>query len=79
MATSLQFFNKSAHLLKNCREVAITLKCASTGACIIKHIAAIIYGLRNKLESLSLNTRLGWKGLPGTNTLAYYGNRKLQP
>jgi hypothetical protein len=31
------------------------------------------HGFRNKLEYLSLNTKLGWKGLPGTNTLAYYG------
>ncbi len=37
-----------------------------------------IYRFRNKLECLYLNTRLGWKGLPGTNTLAYYGNRKLR-
>ncbi len=34
------------------------------GACIIKLITAVIYGFRNKLECLSLNTRLGWKGLP---------------
>jgi hypothetical protein len=47
------------------------------GACIIKLITDVIYGFRNKLECLSLNTRLGWRGLPGTNTLAYYGNRKL--
>jgi len=39
----------------------------------------IIYGFRNKLECLSLNTRLSWKGLPRTNTLAYYGNHKLRP
>ncbi len=32
---------------------------------------------RNKLECLSLNTRLGWKGLPRTNTIAYYRNYKL--
>jgi hypothetical protein len=32
----------------------------------------------NKLECLSLNIRLGWKGLPGTNIMAYYGNRKLR-
>jgi hypothetical protein len=51
----------------------------SSGACIIKLITAVIYGFRNKLECLSLNTRLGWKGLSGTNTLAYYGNRKLLP
>ncbi len=49
------------------------------GACIIKRITAVIYGFRNELGCLSLNTRLGWKDLPGTNTLAYYGNRKLQP
>jgi hypothetical protein len=36
---------------------------------------AVICGFHNKQECLSLNTRLGWKGLPGTNTLAYYGNR----
>ncbi len=24
--------------------------------------------------ALPTNIRLGWKGLPGTNTLAYYGN-----
>ncbi len=48
------------------------------GACIMKLITAIIYGFRNKLECLSLNTRLGWKGLPGTNTLAYYGSFMIQ-
>jgi len=47
--------------------------------CIIKLITAVIYGFRNKLKCLSQNTRLGWKGLPGTNTLAYYRNRKLRP
>jgi hypothetical protein len=52
---------------------------AMARACIIKLITAVIYGFRNKLEYLSLNTRLGWKGLPGANTLAYYGNRKLRP
>ncbi len=49
------------------------------GACIIKLMAGVIYGFLNKLECLSLNSRLGWKGFPGTNTLAYYGNRKLRP
>ncbi len=49
------------------------------GACTIKLITAVIYGFRNKLECLSITTRLGWKGLPGTNALAYYGNRKLRP
>jgi len=48
-------------------------------ACIIKLITAVIYGFPIKLECLTLNNRLGWKGLPETNTLAYYGNRKLQP
>ncbi len=49
------------------------------GGCILKLIMAVIYGVRNKLECLSLNSRLGCKGFPGTNTLAYYGNRKLRP
>jgi hypothetical protein len=49
------------------------------GGCIIKLIMAIIYSFRNKLECLSLNTRLGWKRSPGTKTLAYYGNCKLRP
>ncbi len=49
------------------------------GACIIKLITAVIYSFHNKLECLTLNTRLGWKGLPEINALAYYGNRKLQP
>jgi hypothetical protein len=48
------------------------------GACIMKLITAVIYSFRNKLECLSLNTRLGRKGLPGTNTKAYYGNSKLR-
>jgi hypothetical protein len=34
----------------------------------------VIYGFRNKLVCLTLNSTLGWEGLPGTNTLAYYGN-----
>jgi hypothetical protein len=52
-----------------------TFRCLlAPGACIIKLIMAVIYRFRNKLECLSLNTRPGWKGLPGTNTLAYYGN-----
>ncbi len=47
-------------------------------AFFVKLITAVIYFFRNKLKCLSLNTRLGRKGLPGTNTLAYYGNRKLR-
>jgi hypothetical protein len=27
-----------------------------------------------KAPTLPINTRLGWKGLPVTNTLAYYGH-----
>ncbi len=46
-------------------------------ACIIKCITAVIYGFRNKLEHFSLNTRLGWKGLPQTYLQAYYGNPKI--
>ncbi len=62
-----------------CNKLERSIALARTsGACIIKLIAAVIYGFRNKLECLSLNTRLGWKCL-GTNTLAYYGNRKLRP
>jgi hypothetical protein len=49
------------------------------GACIIKLITAVIYGFRNKLECLSLNIRLDWKGLLRTNTPAFYGKRKLRP
>ncbi len=48
------------------------------GASIIKLIKAVIYGFRNKLECLTLNTRLGWKGLLGTTTLPFYGNLKLR-
>ncbi len=47
------------------------------GACIIKLITAVIYGFRNKLKCLSLNTKLGWKAFPGTNTLAYYRNHTV--
>ncbi len=35
----------------------------TSGACIIKLITAVICGFRNKLECLSLNTRLCWKGV----------------
>jgi hypothetical protein len=48
-------------------------------ACIIELIMAVICAIRNKLDCLPLNTRLGWKGLTGTNNLAYYGNCKLRP
>jgi hypothetical protein len=47
------------------------------GANPLNLYTVVIYGVCNKLECLSLNIKLGWKGLPGTNPLAYYGNRKL--
>jgi hypothetical protein len=49
------------------------------GACIIKLITDVIYGFHNKLECLTLNSRLGWKGLPGTNKLetVNYGRNKF--
>ncbi len=49
------------------------------GACIIKRITAVIYGFRNKLECLSLASISSLVKRLGTNTLAYYGNCKLQP
>jgi hypothetical protein len=48
----------------------------SISLCTIRLMTAVIYGFRNKLECLSLNTRLGWESLPGTNTLPYYRNCK---
>ncbi len=50
----------------------------TSGACIIKLFTAVICGFRNKLECVTLKARVGWKGLPGTNTLAYYRNCKLR-
>jgi hypothetical protein len=35
------------------------LETLGPGGCIIKLITALIYGFRNKLECLPLNTRLG--------------------
>ncbi len=40
------------------------------GASTIKLITAVIY----EGWGLPTNIRLGWKSLPGTNTLAYYEN-----
>ena len=38
----------------------------------VKHLSgAPLYG---RLLASSTNIRLGWKSLPGTNTLAYYEN-----
>jgi hypothetical protein len=65
-----------------------------TGLNVLKLFRPKFMNFRNKLERLSLgkpfqpflmfvckaiNTRRGWKGLPRTNTLACYGNRKLRP
>jgi hypothetical protein len=33
--------------------------------------------LNGRLLALPTNTKLGWKGFPETNTLAYYGNKKI--
>ena len=49
-----------------------------TGARIIKIITAVIYGFRNTLERLSLVSISSLVQCLGTNTLAYYGNFKLQ-
>ncbi len=65
-----------------CRRGKVCGICCSNcpEACIIKCIMAILYGFRMKLDHLSLNTRQGFPAfLPGTNTLAYYRNRKLWP
>jgi len=46
------------------------------GANVIKHFTAVSYDLKGaslgQATALPANIRLGWKGLPGTNTLAYY-------
>ncbi len=51
----------------------------SPGACIIKLIKDVLNGFRNKLECLSLASLSNLVLCLGTNTLAYYGNRKLHP
>jgi hypothetical protein len=75
---SLIFANKAGAYLSGVPFRSSALGSAP-GSCIIKLITVVIYGFRNKLECLYLNARLGWKGLPGTNALAFYGNRKLRP
>jgi hypothetical protein len=65
--------------LARCCSFLSLLGSNTPGIYIIKLASAVIYAFCNKLEYLSINPRLGWKGLPGTNTLAYYGNRKLRP
>jgi len=39
---------------------------------VIKLFTAVIYEISQQAPALSVNIRLGWKGLPGTNALAYY-------
>jgi hypothetical protein len=41
------------------------------GACTIKLSGA---PLQDRLLASPTNIRLGWKGSPGTNTIAYYEN-----
>jgi len=67
VANILVSYNTATNLAV--KSVIVPAPAAST----IKLITAVIYSFRNKLECLSLNTRLGRKGLPGTNALAYYG------
>ncbi len=47
--------------------------------CKIKFITAVIQVFRNKLECLSLASISSLVYSLLTNTLAYYGNRKLRP
>jgi hypothetical protein len=35
--------------------------------------------LKGRFLALPTNIRLGWKGLPGTNTLAFYQNSPKKP
>jgi hypothetical protein len=63
--------------LNNCLNTNIYSYIETSGACIIKLIAAVVYSFHNKL-CLSIKTKLGWKGLPGTNTPTYYRNCKLR-
>ena len=60
--------NNAFSFVVNFHTYQIWHKFCPCGACIIKLITAVIYGFHNKLECLSLNTRLGWKSSPRTNT-----------
>jgi hypothetical protein len=79
VCTTLHFLaqkiiNGTLEIVNNWWNLKITFDLETSGACIIKLITAVIYAFPNKLECLTLNTILGWKGLPGTNSLAYYWN-----
>ncbi len=41
---------------------------SSPGDCAIKLFTAVFYGFSGRLLASPTNTRLAWKGLPGTNT-----------
>ncbi len=38
----------------------------------VKHLSGV--PLQGRFLALPTNTKPGWKGLPGTSTIAYYGN-----
>jgi hypothetical protein len=56
-------------LLSFCLCVCLSV-CVSPEACTIKHVAAVIYGFRNKLECLSKHTGRKTGGQVGTQTHA---------
>ncbi len=66
--------DKPSNLLQKSVNYKLKLYNIGPGACIIKLNMAVIYSLHNKLDCLSLNTRPGWKGFPGTKNLTYYKN-----
>jgi hypothetical protein len=46
----------------------------------VEHLKGSSIGNKDRdkvLLALSTNIRLGWKGVPGTNTLAYYENQLI--
>jgi hypothetical protein len=50
------------------------LKCKSTLVCTFYRLKNPINSNLSKMIGHKHNIRLGWKGLPGTNTRAYYEN-----
>jgi hypothetical protein len=52
-------------------------------SCDLKDLGRYLLGpilgapLQGRLLALPTNIRLGWKGLPGTNALAYFENSEL--
>ncbi len=45
------------------------------GAYLVEYLSSA--PLEGRLLALPTNTRLGWKSLPGTKALAYYGKAQL--